>query len=391
MLLRGFALTAAMTFLGSAAALAEMAEITIARQPSLGHLPLMIMEDRGLLQARAVELGVESLKVNYATLAGGAAMSDALLSNSIQFAAGGVPPLLVLLERTDGTSSQVKGVSAMNSMPLLLNSNREEIGSIMDFTSADKIVLPAVKVSVQAILLQMAAEKEFGGGHHDRLDAFTITMSHLDGMAVLRAKQEVTAHFTASPIQNLELQNEGVHTVLNSYDILGGPATFNVVWASARFKEENPLIYQAFIETLEDAISLINSDTEAAVDTYVRLSGDASTPELVRRIITDPQVHYTTMPSNIGKYLDFMTRIGTLKQEGVTWQDVFFFSRMSTTSREADPGGAAKQVPRLLIGGRDDDCTPDLFGIRGMFGHQASRHQVQGLPASAAAQVRKLA
>lgn len=323
MLLRGFALTAAIALTGSAA-LAEMAEITIARQPSLGHLPLMIMEDRGLLEARAAELGVEGLKVNYATLAGGAAMNDALLSGSVQFAAGGVPPLLVLRERTDSTSSEVKGVSAMNSMPLLLNSNKEGIRSVADFTSADKIALPAVKVSIQAILLQMAAEKEFGEGQHDRLDAFTITMSHPDGMAALMAKQEVTAHFTASPIQDLELQNEGVHTVLNSYDILGGPATFNVVWASSRFREENPLIYQAFVETLEEAIGVINSDTEAAVDTYVRLSGDASTPELVRQIITDPQVSYTTTPNNIGKYLDFMTRIGTLKQEGATWQDVFF-------------------------------------------------------------------
>lgn len=324
MLLRGFTLTAAMTLLGSAAALAEMAEITIARQPSLGHLPLMIMEDRGLLEARAAELGVEGLKVNYATLAGGAAMNDALLSGSIQFAAGGVPPLLVLRERTDGTSSEVKGVSAMNSMPLLLNSNKKGIRSIADFTAADKIALPAVKVSIQAILLQMAAEKEFGEGEHDRLDAFTITMSHPDGMAALMAKQEVTAHFTASPIQDLELQNDGVHTVLNSYDILGGPATFNVVWASSRFREENPLIYQAFVETLEEAVGVINSDTDAAVDTYVRLSGDASTPELVRQIITDPQVSYTTTPNNIGKYLDFMTRIGTLKLEGATWQDVFF-------------------------------------------------------------------
>ena len=321
---RKIALAAAITLSGIAVAQAEMAEITIARQPSLGHLPLMIMEDRGLLQERAAELGIADLKVNFATLAGGAAMNDALLSNSIQFAAGGVPPLLILRERTEGRAVEVKGVSAMNSMPLLLNSNKEEIRSIADFTSADKIALPAVKVSIQAILLQMAAEKEFGEGEHDRLDQFTVTMSHPDGMAALMAGQEVTAHFTASPIQDLELQNEGIHTVLNSYDVLGGPATFNVVWASSSFKDENPLIYQAFVETLEEAIEIINSDTEGAVDTYVRLGGDGSTPELVRQIITDPQVEYTTTPNNIGTYLDFMTRIGTLKSEGTTWQDVFF-------------------------------------------------------------------
>ena len=324
MLFQKFILTVAITAASVATAQAEMSEITIARQPSLGHLPLMIMEDQQLLQQRAAALGVEGLKVNFATLAGGAAMNDALLSNSIQFAAGGVPPLLVLRERTEGRSTEVKGVSAMNSMPMLLNSNKKEIKSIADFTSADKIALPAVKVSLQAIVLQMAAEQEFGEGEHERLDQFTVTMSHPDGMAALTAGHEITAHFTASPIQELEVQNEDIHTVLNSYDVLGGPASFNVIWATSTFKEQNPLIYHAFTESLEKAIGILNSDTDVAVDTYVRLGGDSTTPDLVRQIITDPQVNYTTTPNNVGKFLDFMTRIGMLKSEGVTWQDVFF-------------------------------------------------------------------
>src|SRR3569623_3181831 len=153
---------------GSGAAHAEMSEISIARQPSLGHLPLMSMQDRGILENNAAARGIPNLKVNYKTLAGGAAMNDALLSNSIQFAAGGVPPLILLWAKTREPANPVMGVTAMNSMPLYLSMNRPGVNSLRDLKDTDKIALPAVRVSIQAILLQMAAGKEFGAGNeHD--------------------------------------------------------------------------------------------------------------------------------------------------------------------------------------------------------------------------------
>ena len=63
----------------------------------------------------------------------------------------------------------------MNSMPLYLNTNNPNVKSIKDFTSKDKIALPAVKVSIQAVTLQMAAEKEFGEGNQNKLDALTVS------------------------------------------------------------------------------------------------------------------------------------------------------------------------------------------------------------------------
>ena len=127
---------------GVGAARAAIAEVAIARQPSLGHLPLMIMEERGLLEKHAAARGLRDLKVRYVTLAGGAAMNDALLSGSIHFAAGGVPPLILLWSKTEGTRLAVKGVAAMNTMPLLMNTNNPAIRSLKDFTDRDKIALP---------------------------------------------------------------------------------------------------------------------------------------------------------------------------------------------------------------------------------------------------------
>ena len=309
---------------GIGTARAEMSEITIARQPSLGHLALMIMQDRKILERNAAARGVPDLKVNYVTLAGGAAMNDALLSNSIQFAAGGVTPLVVLWAKTRNMAYAVKGVSAMNSMPLYLNMNRPEVKTLRDLKETDKIALPAVKVSIQAILLQMAAEKEFGPGHQNDLDKLTVTLSHPDGMRALLSKSEVTGHFTASPIQEMEAAKPGVHTLLNSYKIFGGPSTFNVVWATQKFHDENPKIYDAFVASLDEAIGIINANKSEAAKTYIKLGKDAAGEAMIDQILNDPQVTFTTTPHGIQQYVDFMNRTGMINQKASSWKDLFF-------------------------------------------------------------------
>lgn len=316
--------TVALCLTGSVTARAEVGEVTIARQPSLGHLPLMIMQERKLLETKAAELGLPGFTANYVTFAGGAAMNDALLSGAIQFAAGGVPPLLLLWSKTANSSLRVKGVSAMSSMPLILNTNKESVHSLADFGSGDKIALPAVKVSIQAILLQMASEKAFGADQRNKLDRLTVTMSHPDGMAALLARQDVTAHFTASPIQELEAKSKGIRSVLNSYDIMGGPNTFTVVWASSKFKDDNPTVYKAFVAALDEAMSVIKNEPNAAIDAYLKLTKDSSSPELLKEILSNPQIIYTTTPQEIGKYLDFMSRTGSISQNAPSWRDVFF-------------------------------------------------------------------
>ncbi|KQO64159.1 ABC transporter substrate-binding protein [Methylobacterium sp. Leaf88] len=303
---------------------AEVRAVTIARQPSLGHLPLMLMEEQGLLQTHAAARGLSGLGVRYVTLAGGAAMNDALLSGSIQFVAGGVPPLVLLWSKTEGTAMAVKGVAAMNAMPLLMNTNAERIRSLADFTDRDKIALPAVKVSVQAMFLQMAAEKALGEARRNDLDRLTVTLSHPDGMAALLAGQEVTAHFTAAPIQELELRRPGIRTILNSFDVLGGPSTFNVVWASAAFVEANPTLHAAFTAALEEVVASIAGDPRAAAQAYVRLARDGSDVGLIASILASPQVSFTTTPQAILPVVTFMARTKTIRRGARDWRELFF-------------------------------------------------------------------
>ena len=220
------------------AARGEMSEIKVAQQFGISYLPLMLMEEQKLIEKHAKAAGVD-VSVSWARFAGGNVMNDALLSNSLQFASGGVGPLVTLWSRTKG-NLDVKAVSAINSMPIFLNTRNPNVKSIKDFTEKDKIALPAVKVSIQAVTLQMAAEKAFGEGQHGKLDAFTVSMSHPDAqIALLSGASEINAHFSSPPFQYQQLEKPGFHTVLNSFDVLGGPATFNVVWTASKFRSEN--------------------------------------------------------------------------------------------------------------------------------------------------------
>jgi len=307
----------------SPAAYAELAEINVAQQYGIGYLSLMVMEEQKLIEKHAKAAGVD-VKVNWAKFAGGNVMNDALLSGSLQFASGGVGPLITIWARTRG-NLDVKAVAALDSMPLYLNTRNPNVKTIKDFTEKDKIALPAVKVSVQAVTLQMAAEKVFGEGQHGKLDALTVSMSHPDAQtALLSGQSEVTAHFGSPPFQYQQLKRPGIHTVLSSTDVLGGPTTFNVVWTTSKFRDENPKLYAAFVSALDEATNFINKDKKAAAEAYLRISKDKDSPADILAMLNDPAIVFTMAPQNIMAYANFMAKINMIKVKPDSWKDMFF-------------------------------------------------------------------
>ena len=178
-----------------------MSEIKVAQQYGISYLPLMLMEEQKLIEKHAKAAGLD-VTVGWAKFAGGNVMNDALLSNSLQFASGGVGPLVTLWARTKG-NLDVKAVSAINSMPLYLNTRNPNVKSIRDFTEKDKIALPAVKVSIQAVTLQMAAEKAFGEGQqHEARCAHRLALPSgcAGGAAVGRLRDHRALQLAAVPV-----------------------------------------------------------------------------------------------------------------------------------------------------------------------------------------------
>src|SRR6188768_1108926 len=234
--------------LAAAALPASAQEVRIARQFSMGYLQFNVMEHEKLLEKHAAALGLKDVKIAWTTFNGPDAMNNALISDSIDIVAGGVPGLVTLWARTKGTANEVKGISALSSQPFLMNTREERIKSIADLKDSDRIAVPAVKVSVQAVALQMAAAKMFGQANYGKYDPLTVSMSPPDAtIALLSGSGEVNTVFSVPPFQQQQLDKPGIHTVLNSFDIMDGPHTFTCAWTSARFRDKNPVLFKALI------------------------------------------------------------------------------------------------------------------------------------------------
>jgi NitT/TauT family transport system substrate-binding protein len=251
-------------------------------------------------------------------------MNEAIISGNLDFASGGVAPLLTIWSKTRGNLG-VKGVAALNAMPLDLNTINPAVKTVKDFTDKDRIALPAVRVSIQAITLQMAAEKAFGPGQHAKLDALTVSLSHPDGLAaLLGGKSEITAHFTSAPFMYQELKDSRVHKVLDSYEVLGGPHTFNVVWASGKFYKENPKVVEAFVAALDDAMQQIAKDPAEAARLWVKNENSKIPVAEIERMIRLPENEWTMVPKKVMAYANFMSQAGLISAKPAQWQDVFF-------------------------------------------------------------------
>ncbi|WP_431860997.1 ABC transporter substrate-binding protein [Azospirillum sp.] len=314
------AAVAGVAFSGPAAA---EGTLRIAEQFGIGYLPLHVMRYQQLIEKHGKAQGLD-IKVEWAQLSSGAAMNDALLSDSIDMASGGVGPLLTIWDRTKGNAN-VKAIGALNSMPLFLTTNNPNVKSIKDFTDKDKIALPAVKVSVQARTLQMAAEQAFGEGKFDVLDKLTVSLPHPDATtALLSGATEITGHLSSPPFQYQQLENPKIRKVLSSYDVLGGPHTFNLIWAKESFKAKNPKTYAAFLAALKESMDLINKDHPAAATAYLAINKGDLDKGFVEKILADPDIQFGVAPKNMGKYAAFMNKVGAIKNKPASWKEYFF-------------------------------------------------------------------
>ncbi len=303
---------------------AEIAELHVAKQYGLGYLQMMMMEEQGLIEKHAKAAGLGELKVTWATFRSSDVMNDALISGTVEFVCLGPAGLAVIWAKTRG-NIDVRGVAAMNAQPNFLNTRKPEIKAITDFTDADRIALPAVKVAFQALALQMAAAKQWGTANYAKLDHLTVSLSHPDGMAaLLSGGGEITAHYTSAPFQYKEVAAPGIHKVLDSYEVMGGPYSFNVIAATAKFRAANPKTYAAFLAALQDATDQINQDKPKAAEAYLRIAKDKAPASEILAMLNDPQITFDLIPKGLMKVTDFMHETGTIKVKPASWKDLFF-------------------------------------------------------------------
>src|ERR1700754_344062 len=194
-----------MALSGSPAVAQAKSEIALSRQPGIFYMPSHIMEKNKLIEKHAAALGVPGVTTKWINLSGGGAQTDALLAGGVDILNTGTGNLLLLWDRTRGG---VKGIVATSAQPMTLISRDANIKSLKDIGPNDKIALPTVKVSTQAIVLQIAAGELFGSDQWSKLDPNTVQLGHPDAYAAMSNPQhEVRNHFSIPPYTFLEMKN----------------------------------------------------------------------------------------------------------------------------------------------------------------------------------------
>jgi len=303
---------------------AELAEITIAQQFGVAFLPFMLMERDHLIEKHAKAAGIE-VKTNWQKVAGPSVINDGLLSGTVHFGAVGAPSLITLWSKTKGNVG-IKGVAAMTSYPLYFVTRNPDLKSLKDLSGKDKIAVPSVKISTQAIMLQMAAADLFGQSSYQKFDEYTVSLSHPDAMvALMNNTGGVNAHFATSPFYEAEMKIPGARVLTTSYDILGGRASALVIITTTKFHNDNPKLYKAFLDAEKEAIDAINKDKRKAAQDYLAIANDRkSSLDEIFNVINDKDYAFTLSPEKVFKTAVFMAKVGSVKEPPADIWDMFF-------------------------------------------------------------------
>jgi NitT/TauT family transport system substrate-binding protein len=305
---------------------ARAQEIKVTRQYGLPYLPLMVMEHEKLLEKHLKAKGAADAKVTWATMSTTTATVDGLLSGSVDFASAGITGLLAMWDKTQGTRNEIKAISGISSFPYPLVTRNPAVKTLKDFTDKDRIAVPAVKISVQAIVLQMAAAQAFGADNRGALDPLTVSMGHpTAAVAVISGKSEVDSHFSYPPYSVEELRTPGVHAVLWANDVTKGPATTIEVVTPARVVNDHPQWVDAWLAAQREASDFINQHHREAADMYLAMTNEKklSADDLVK-ILSDPQVRVDITPHNTMVFARYMHDVGSLKRMPASWKDYFW-------------------------------------------------------------------
>ena len=149
-------------------------------------------------------------------------------------------------DKTHGTPNEVKAVGTVANGAMVLYTINPNVKTIADFTEKDRIAVPSVRISFNAMMLEMAAEKIWGDPH--KLDHLTVGLGHPDAVAALSAgygQATVTAHIAVQPFTDRRSsQLPGAHVVADSREVFGGPLTQITLLSTKQTKDKNPTLFQ---------------------------------------------------------------------------------------------------------------------------------------------------
>jgi NitT/TauT family transport system substrate-binding protein len=299
--------------------------VKFVQQRGLLYLPIDLMVSGGVLQKEADKLGLGKVEASATTLSGPGPVIDTVLSGAADYGTAALPSLVTLWEKTHGRPNEVRAVGTVSNGAMTLYTINPNVKSFTDFTETDRIAVPTVGLSFNAMMLQMAAEKQWNDPH--RLDRLTVSLGHPDAVAALSAgygKAIITAHVAVQPYTEQGLRLPGAHVIADSREVFGGTLTQITLLATKTTKEKNPALFKAVANALAESIKVANADKKAAAILWKQAQNAPDTVESLVHLLDDPGFEFTSQPHRIAYFTAFLNRIGSLKTVLGDWKDLFW-------------------------------------------------------------------
>jgi NitT/TauT family transport system substrate-binding protein len=306
-------------------AAADPPSVRIMRSSDLAALPLIIVEHDHLIEKQALARGLGAVTVEWQNPASGNPL-DALYAGKTDFVAIlDFGSFVAAWDERSGTPRELRALTSLARMPYLLLSRNPAVATIRDFTGKDRIAVPALRNSLPAELLEMAAAQEWGMGHFDGVDAIVVARGdETADDAMHSGKTDIDTHFVRLPLSDDERADPAVHRVMDSFDI-GGPHSVAVLATMSPFRDANPVLCAAIAAAIGEADDYITHNRGAAAEIYdSAVKGQDIPVEVLSDMLGDPDLRYQPGPEGTVRLTGFLHQIGRLTHSPDSWQQLFF-------------------------------------------------------------------
>ena len=138
-------------------AAADVATLRVVVPPDLAALSLIVAAHDHLVEKQAAARGLAGVTVQWLTPNGGNPIEQLVNGQADVVATTDLVGFLLAWDERSGTPQEIRGLAALARMPYQLLSRNPAIATIRDFTAKDRIAVPALGVSLPAIMLEMAS------------------------------------------------------------------------------------------------------------------------------------------------------------------------------------------------------------------------------------------
>ena len=97
-----------------------------------------------------------------------------------------------------------------------------------------------------------------------------------------------------------------------------------MIWATARFHDENPTAYKVLLAAFEEAMEIVRTDPKSAAENYaVNVKSKVNIAEILQGL-TDPGTKFSSSPERVATMAQFLHKTGVVKNRMESWKDFFF-------------------------------------------------------------------